>query len=231
MTKRYDHIFFDLDHTLWDFDSNSRETLLEIFHEFELKTRGFAHFNHFIDTYEHINDRFWSQYRKGKVTKEELRIGRFLETLSTAGKADEALAFDMSFYYLEKSPTKPHLLPGAIKVLDHLKGKCGLHLITNGFKEVQYIKLQHCGLAPYFDNVIISEEVGFQKPHEGIFKLALERANTTADKAVMIGDSFEADILGAHRAGMDTIFFSPERVSTDVPDRQIASLLELMEMF
>ncbi len=209
--KVYKHIFFDLDHTLWDFDTNSALALQKIFEEQNLAQRGVTSFEHFHQTYRPINDRYWAKYHHGIVTKEQLRVGRFYDSLLAYNIIDTPLAEKMATDYLTISPTMTALFANAVEVLQHLQKKYTLHLITNGFAEVQWIKLEHSGLKPFFEHIIISEEVGTQKPDKKIFEIAMERASATADDCVMIGDNYLTDIAGAKSAGMDQIYFNPLR--------------------
>jgi len=209
--KKYKHIFFDLDHTLWDFKTNSGLALQQIFEKENLAERGVPSFEKFHKKYLPINDRYWARYHNGYATKEQVRTGRFYDTLKEFGVSDEALAARMADSYIQISPRMNRLFPDAVEVLKYLQEKYKLHLITNGFAEVQWTKLEHSGLKPFFEHVIISEEVGTQKPDKEIFEIVFNRAMTFADECVMIGDNFNTDILGAKNAGMDQVFFNPER--------------------
>lgn len=208
-----DVIFFDLDHTLWDFDRNSRETLHELFIDFKLWDQGIGDPEAFINEYIRINHEMWNGYHTGTVQKSELRVGRFMKALQTQGVSDDMLANNMSEAYLERCPDKKHLFPGATETLSYLRTKYSLHLITNGFKETQFRKLNGSGLAHYFDGIHISEVVGFNKPHKGIFDHAVLSASTSPSKCVMVGDNLEADIKGAMNSGIKAILFDPENKS------------------
>ncbi len=207
----YKHIFFDLDHTLWDFDSNSKQALLQIYEREKLIERNIPVFENFHQRYKSINDRYWARYHNGMVTKEKLRHGRFYDTLKEFGVDDSDLAEVMAQSYLDISPKMTALFPGAMDVLSYLQQKYKLHLITNGFAEVQWIKLEHSGLQPFFEHIIISEEAGTQKPDKAIFDLAMQRANTHAEECIMVGDNYNTDIVGAKRVGMHQVFFNPHR--------------------
>ncbi|MFN8300356.1 MAG: YjjG family noncanonical pyrimidine nucleotidase [Chitinophagales bacterium] len=209
--SKYEHIFFDLDHTLWDFETNSAKALLQIFEAEQLLNRGIATFESFHHRYMPINDRYWARYHNGLVNKEQVRVHRFYDTLRELGIDDMALALRMADSYVELSPKMTALFPQAVEVLQYLQTKYKMHLITNGFAEVQWIKIEHSGLKPFFEHIIISEEVGTQKPDKKIFNLAVERACTQIDKCIMIGDNFNTDIIGAKSAGMDQVFFNPRR--------------------
>ncbi len=228
---RYKHVFFDLDHTLWDFATNSRQALQHIFEENKLAERGVATFEKFYDKYVPINDRYWARYHNGIVTKEKLRHGRFYDTLKEFNIQDAALAEVMAESYLTLSPQMTALFPGAVEVLQYLQEKYKLHLITNGFAEVQWVKIENSGLKPFFEHIIISEEVGTQKPDKAIFEIAMNRAATHAGECVMIGDNYNTDIIGAQNAGMDQVYFNPESTKKrQTATYEINTLIELKEI-
>ncbi len=229
--KQYKHIFFDLDHTLWDFDTNSKQALLQIYDEQKLTERGISSFDNFVGRYKAINDRYWALYHNNIVSKEKLRLGRFHDALKEFGVDDVALAESMAQSYLDLSPMQTALFPDAIEVLGYLQQKYALHLITNGFAEVQWIKLERSGLRPFFEHIIISEEVGTQKPDKEIFEIAMERAKTVSTECVMIGDNYNTDIVGARNAGMDQIFFNPKKNrKREAVTHEVATLLQLKEI-
>lgn len=205
MNKTLKHVFFDLDHTLWDFDRNSALAFERVFrlHEIDIPLPQF------LEVYEPINFAYWKKYREERVTKQELRRGRLVDAFQ---------AFDVTFpiniidnlaeAYIHELPGDNHLLPGAKEILEYLSEKYTLHIITNGFTEVQNIKLSNSDIAHYFMSVTASEEVGVKKPNSKVFRRALEKAKTTPEESIMIGDTFEADILGAQAVGMDTLFYN-----------------------
>lgn len=205
------HLFFDLDRTLWDFEKNSRQALSILFHELNLREK-IPNFHDFYHKYKLVNSDLWVLYGKGKLTKEELRTTRFEKTLHKFGIVDSVLNQSLNDGYIELSPNQKHVFPNAIETLTSLK-KDGfnLHIITNGFKEVQYRKLKNCGFEPFFDVIVCSEEVGKNKPAPEVFHHAMNKANTSPSKSVMIGDDLQVDILGASNAGMKTILFDPEK--------------------
>jgi YjjG family noncanonical pyrimidine nucleotidase len=224
------HIFFDLDHTLWDFEKNSTEAILELFERFELSSR-ISSFNQFIDDYQRINVEHWDKYNRGEIDKHTVRYGRFYELFEKYGVPDH-LAFAKTFAdeYTTIAPYKPHLFPGTHEVLHYLKPKYKLHLITNGFKEVLEIKIGDTGLRPYFDLILSAEDVGVNKPNPLVFKTALQKTNAQAAESLMIGDSFEADILGAQRVGMHTLHFNPKRAPKKPESSEIHQLSELLHL-
>jgi len=228
---KYKHIFFDLDHTLWDFATNSRMALQQIFEENKLAERGIASFDRFYDKYVPVNDRYWARYHNGIVTKEQLRLGRFYDALRECGITDTELAERMAQSYLSLSPQMTTLFPDTIEILKYLQKKYKLHLITNGFAEVQWIKIERSGLKPFFEHIIVSEEVGTQKPDKAIFELAMNRAATHAGECIMIGDNYNTDIVGAQNAGMDQVFFNPTKNRKRQPvTYEIRTLIELKEI-
>jgi putative hydrolase of the HAD superfamily len=229
----YKHIFFDLDHTLWDFEQNSTLALSEIFIEFDLHQKLNCQFKDFIEVYHNINHNYWDAHKKNKVTREQLRNGRFIDTLVHFNLKDEELACAISDDYVKRSPYKKHLFEGAIRVLDYLKHKAyQLHIITNGFNEVQFIKLTESALLPYFDTITTSEHAGHNKPDEKIFIHALADAGAKKQESIMIGDNFEADIEGAIKAGIDAIWFNPnkEKTNSKLNFKTIHHLLEIEEL-
>jgi len=229
--KSYKHIFFDLDHTIWDFETNSVKALQQLFAEELLAEKGVPAFDAFYKTYKPINDRYWAKYHNGFATKEQLRVNRFADTLAEFGVTDAALAERMAAGYLTVSPKMTTLFPDAMEVLKYLQQKYVLHLITNGFAEVQWIKIENSGLRPFFEHIIISEEVGTQKPSKEIFEIAMNRAATTCDACIMIGDNFNTDIVGARNAGMDQVYFNPLRRRVKEPVTFVVeSLGELREI-
>ena len=204
--KSYEHLFFDLDHTIWDFEFNSRETIREAIVHFELAIENVPRF---LNVYERINEYYWSEYRKGRIEKQKLRVIRFERALKKFGFDDGKLALDFCEYYLAHSPFKTKLMDGAEDLLDYLREKkYRLHLITNGFREVQTIKFEKSRLDRYFEELIISEDVGVKKPHPLIFEHALRVTGTKEDTSLMIGDNIETDIKGAHGVGIDQVYLN-----------------------
>ena len=210
--RKYKHLFFDLDRTLWDFEKNSVKALEIIFEKRELDTI-FPDFNHFIKTYKGHNEHLWDLYKQRKIKKEELRNERFLLTLRDFGVHDPILAEHMGDDYVELSPLQTVLFPDTIEVLNKLKSKYQMYIITNGFVEVQYKKLKNSGLEQYFERVITSEEARASKPNPEIFHAALSAANAKKTESLMIGDDLENDILGAKKFGLDQVYFNPNKES------------------
>lgn len=232
MPKTYHHLFFDLDHTLWDFDNNSRNTLLKLYEEYNLPSRGVPDFESFLQTYSVHNDIMWEKFRKGTIKREDLRWKRIWLTLLDFKIGDTALANEMSAHYLELLPVQTLLTPFAKDLLDHCKDRYQIHLITNGFETTQWLKLQHSGIASYFGQVITSEKCDRPKPHREIFDYALQVTGATAENSIMIGDALEIDILGASNAGWDTAYYNPaQKPHTQKPTYEVACFSELMKIF
>jgi putative hydrolase of the HAD superfamily len=207
--KRYRHLFFDLDHTLWDFRTNSRATLTELYHELDLPGHGVAAIEGFIEAYEEINAALWRGYSAGHVDKDVLRVLRFRTVLLQFGVKNDRLARSISEAYIERCPRKPGLMPGALELLGSLRPRFVLHIITNGFRETQHTKLQHSGLTGYFTTTVTSEQAGARKPDARIFSYALRHARAETGNSLMIGDDLTADIGGARNAGIDQVLFDP----------------------
>ena len=202
------HIFFDLDHTLWDFEANSKKTFSYIFDKNDLEIE----FNDFIEVYQPINHRYWKLFREDKVSKAQLRYGRLKE------------AFKDHITYLANHNA---LFENAIQVLEYLQPKYKMHIITNGFEEVQHRKLKNSNLLPFFDEIITSEKVGVKKPNPRIFEYALDITGAVNGESVMIGDNFEADILGAKNMGMQVIFC---KFNGEVATEEVSSVNNLLEL-
>jgi len=223
------HIFFDLDHTIWDFDRNAQETLTELYHQYQLDALGLNSCEAFIERYTENNHLLWAEYHLGRITKDTLRAQRFSKTFIELGILPDKVPHQFEEDYVRFSPTKTNLFDGSEKVLAYLQKKYTLHIISNGFKETTLIKMDLCKLNPYFSNVIISEDVGVNKPNPAIFEYALQKAGAEKHESVMIGDSIEADIRGAQDFGIKAIFFNPlnKEKPADV-ESQILHLEELM---
>jgi len=226
--KKYRHLFFDLDHTIWDFDKNAEEALQELYVIYRLKELGLHSPDLFIETYTHHNHRLWAEYHTGKITKAELREARFKKTFLDLGLQPEVIPVGFEDAYVKLCPTKTNLFPDAHETLEYLQGKYILHLISNGFQESTALKISGTNIGSYFENVIISEVVGVNKPDKAIFEHALSLAGAVKNESLMIGDSLEADVYGALNFGMDAIYFNPNGLGKpdDVPV-QITHLKEL----
>tara|TARA_R110002096_G_scaffold100674_1_gene223058 strand:+ start:1493 stop:2182 length:690 start_codon:yes stop_codon:yes gene_type:complete len=217
-------VFFDLDHTLWDFDKNSALAFKKIFelNNVEIST------DDFLSHYVPINLKYWRLYREEKIEKNALRFARLNETFKAIEfEANDDLVYKLSHDYLTHLATFNHLFENTFEILDYLSQNYNLHIITNGFDEVQYKKMSHSKIDHYFKTITNSEIAGVKKPNPVIFNFALKLANTNASKSVMIGDSYEADILGAKNIGMDAVFFDVNNKTVGNNIRQIDNLIQL----
>ena len=205
----YTHLFFDLDNTLWDFNSNSYDALYDALKKMDLLSR-IGDYDKYFSVYEEVNERLWALYRDNKMSKNVLRGLRFEESLELHGTPMPGIGDTINEAYLTEMPKQLRLVPGAIRVLDYLHHKYRMAIITNGFREVQVDKLDQSGLTKYFDKMFISEEVGAQKPHRLIFEHAVKSMNAPKKKSLMIGDSWDADIVGAMQFGMDQVYYCPK---------------------
>ena len=226
------YIFFDLDRTLWDFESNAKETLEEIFQFFSLRNLGVSSLDRFITTYRFQNEKLWSLYRDGDIEKEFLRDMRFKFTLEKFGVNNSSLSKEIGLYYINNCPLKTRLFSNCLDTLEYLHSKYELNIITNGFEEVQHVKLKESKLDTFFKNVITSEKAGVKKPDQRIFQFALDKSNALKEESIMIGDDLFADILGAKNFGMQQVYFNPEKNEHDeVITYEITSLNQLVKIF
>lgn len=225
--KKYEHIYFDLDNTLWDFKSNSETTLYELMEAYFPGKKEMI--KKFLSVYYPLNDKLWLLYRKGVISKETLRNKRFIDSFKQIGIYDEDKAIAFGEDYIAKSPYQTGLFPYALETLHYLKNKgYKLYLLTNGFIEVQVIKITQSGIEAYIDKMITSEDAGYQKPHRKIFEYALKSANARKKDSIMIGDDLVTDIAGARKFGMDRIFFNPEGIKhSERVNFEIRSLKDL----
>ncbi|WP_372767577.1 YjjG family noncanonical pyrimidine nucleotidase [Lutibacter sp.] len=222
--KHIKHIFFDLDHTLWDFETNSNIAFETIFKKHKVKVE----LQKFLNYYRGINEDYWKLYRDEKISKEELRLGRLKDTFVKLNhKVDIQLIEDLSIGYIDVLPNNNQLFEGTHEILEHLYVNYKLHIITNGFNEVQSKKIKNSGLNKYFDKIITSEDAGVKKPNRVIFEYALALTNAVSEESMMIGDNWEADIMGAKDAGFDVIFcnFNEQPVSENI--KSITNLVEI----
>ncbi len=226
--KSYGHIFFDLDRTLWDFEKNSEEVFHDMYAHLKLEKLGLNDFDEFFTTYRSVNHDLWDLYREGKIDKEFLNFQRFYQTLFEFGIENKELAKEMGEKYVKWSPYKKHVFPGTFELLDYLKPKYKLHIITNGFQEVQSVKLKESGLRDYFDQIIISETTPVKKPHPKIFRYALHLAGAKVEDSLMVGDDIGTDIKGAAKVGMDQLWTNFQGEKSDFkPTYEVNALLEI----
>lgn len=231
-TVKYKHLFFDLDRTLWDFDTNNQATFSEMHKKFQLEAMGIDDSAHFYTRYQKINFALWEQYKLQQITKEMLNYSRFYDSLKLYGIDNPNLACEMGAYYITTSPQKTALYPGTIELLEILHSKYQMHIITNGFEEVQFIKMENSGLSKYFDKIITSERAGSKKPDKGIFEFALREAGAQIRESIIIGDDPEADIQGARLVGMDQIWVKhpPMKESKEKPTYEVGQLREILKI-
>ena len=228
MTKVYKHLFFDLDHTLWDYDKNVQESLFELFEHYNLMQLGITSFEAFFKAFEQVNYGLWDSYNVGGITKEELRQVRFRRIFETVAANPDLVPEPMEAHFMTNTSSKPHVVADTFEILDYLRHSYGLHIITNGFNESQAQKMDAAGLTSYFDLIVTSETTGHRKPDRRIFEYALEQLGARPEQCVMIGDNPLSDIGGAQNAGIDQVFFNPKNIaSTVTPSYTIQSLLEL----
>ncbi len=218
-------IFFDLDHTLWDFDKNSALTFNKIFNLNKVK----IDVDVFLQHYEPINLKYWKLYREEQIEKEALRFSRLNDTFLAVGfSAEEALIHKLSNDYITHLTSFNHLFENTFEILDYLSTKYRLHIITNGFDEVQNTKLNKSKIHTYFKTITNSENAGVKKPNPKIFNYALQLAQTTAQNSIMVGDNYEADILGAKNIGMDVVHFDlGSHIPTQNGVKKINNLIQL----
>ena len=222
------HLFFDLDRTLWDFEKNSHDELVSLYHKYQLHQKGISLADEFIKVYKKINNKCWEKYRKNLITKDKLRTERFLQTLIYFGIENKKLADDLGTDYVNNSPHRTILIDGTIDLLKRLEVHFSMHIITNGFEEVQWVKLEKSGLLPYFDKVITSEKVGVKKPDVKIFHYAMSEANASLNESIMIGDDLKTDIAGAIDVGMRCIYYNPNNHHHNLTIwKQVSSLSEI----
>jgi len=221
-------IFFDLDHTLWDFDKNSALTFEKIFKINQVDIPIAI----FIKHYEPINLNYWKLYREERIDKESLRYGRLFDTFEAIKmKVQDDLIHQLSEDYITYLSSYNYLFEGAIELLQYLEPKYNLHIITNGFQEVQHGKLEKSKINSYFKTITNSEMVGVKKPNPLIFNYALERAKVSKQRSIMIGDNYEADVLGALNIGLDAICFNYHKVDLEQNIKRVDKLLELKAYF
>lgn len=229
---QYRHLFFDLDHTLWDFDTNSKEALKDLYDNNQLHQKGIEHFDDFFERYSYHNHLLWERYAKGQIKQDELRWKRMYLAMLDFKFADEKLARLMGIEFLDILPNKNKLFPYTHEILGYLQEKgYRLHLITNGFEKVQQHKLLKSNIDAYFTEMITSEVSNSLKPNKEIFEYALHKTGANAKNSIMIGDNLDADIQGGINAGLDTIFVNHINAATHIqPTYTIFHLKELEEI-
>jgi len=227
-SKKYKCIFFDLDHTLWDYETNSQVTLLELYQGYDLLSKGVTTFDDFHTEFKKVNAELWYRYDRGLIDSEVIRRERFKKILEPFSAYEVKLSEDISRDYLDICPKKGNLMPRALEVLDYLTQHYRLTIITNGFEDIQHQKVSAGKLDSYFEHIITSQKAGHKKPSREIFDCALNLSGVKSHEAVMVGDNLITDIGGAQNASIDAVFYNSEKIThTQQPDHEIYSLHEL----
>jgi len=211
--EKYTCIFFDLDHTLWDYETSSLETLLELFEGHSLMEKGVTDFPSFHFHFKRVNTALWELYDHGKIGSEVIREERFKQILDAFHMRDEKLTQELSFEYLHTCPKKGNLMPHTVETLEYLSQRYSLSVITNGFEEIQHTKLKSGNLHRFFKHIITSQKAGHKKPSREIFDFAMQENGVGAREALMVGDNLLTDIAGAQKASIDTVFFNPDKLT------------------
>lgn len=214
---KYKYIFFDLDHTLWDFEKNSTVTLLELYQKYGLGNLGTFCEKSFVDRFQLVNSELWKQSDEGKVDRETLRTERFRLVCRGLGLHNDEIALGLGKDYVALCPQKKELTPFALDVLEYLDKKYELYILTNGFNDVQAVKLRSAGILHFFNRVFTAEDAGTGKPNKGYFQFVMQELGAKASECIMIGDNLKTDILGAQIAGIDHIYYNPGKRSYFMP--------------
>lgn len=228
--KNIKHVFFDLDHTLWDHETNARTVLRDLYKEFNLQNRTNVDVEGFLSTYKSVNDKLWNDYNHGRIERDYLRDQRFALVLQACGATEVSDSIPLSDYFLFHCPRQGKLMDGTDMILNYLIQKYKMSVITNGFEDVQKVKLETSGLGKFFVGLFTSESIGRKKPDPAIFNHAMEQVGVQPHEAVMIGDNPKADIEGALGAGITPIFYDPLGAVKSVCQWQISHLSELMKI-
>lgn len=223
------HIFFDLDHTLWDYDRSAQETLVEIHQNLKLGEMGLST-KKLINAFYKVNDHFWHKYNIGEIDRNYIKTQRFQHIFEQTG-VDVKYASDASDYFLDVCSQKPYLMPDALTALNYLQGRYTLHIITNGFLDAQGRKLDSAGIAKYFNVMVTSECANARKPSPEIFQYSLSKAGAEIGSSIMIGDNPRTDIDGAKAYGMKTLFYDPSGKKKSLADYTVQSHMELLKLF
>ncbi|ARK08919.1 YjjG family noncanonical pyrimidine nucleotidase [Fibrella sp. ES10-3-2-2] len=213
----YKHLFFDLDHTLWDFDRNSSESITEIYTAHRLNELGISSSDAFAETFITVNRKLWRDYDLDLIGHEYIRQHRFPMVFNALGVEDTQCCADLNADYLRLLPQKAHLTESARELLEYLHGRYRMHIITNGFAEIQAVKMAASDIAHFFEEVITTQSADAKKPNPRIFEYALQASGATVAESLMLGDNYEADILGAKAVGLNTVFYNPKGEQVDDP--------------
>jgi putative hydrolase of the HAD superfamily len=231
MNTRYKSIFFDLDDTLWDTYHNNKECLAEIFADYKFD-RHYDSFEAFFQNYMPYNLMLWEKYRKHEIDRQTLILERFLHVLRPMGINDTEYVLKLNWDFLQRTSKKTKLITGAVELLEYVKPFYRLFILSNGFREIQALKLQNSGIFSYFQKIILSEDANIQKPHKEIFDFALKNTNSRRTESLMIGDSLEIDVEGAWFAKIDQIWYNPENLPFNriMPTYQVRTLSEIRDI-
>ncbi len=229
---RYKNIFLDFDDTIYDTRGNADIALNELYQHFSL-SEYFESYDIFQTRYWSANSELWAKYSHGEIKKDELIVERFLRPLRSVGIDSAEFALKLSDWFLECTSSKSKLIDGALPLLDYLKGKYRLHILSNGFTEVQYKKLKNSGVLEYFDSIVLSEDAGANKPSSLFFDYAMEKSGARLDDCIMIGDNIDTDIMGAKNYSIPQIYFNPKSLPYEKemePTFMVGSLLEIQKI-
>lgn len=229
--QRYKNLFIDLDDTIYDFSGASRESFRETYDLLHYE-RYFDSFEHYLSLYEPYNLELWRIYGEGKITKEELNRRRYNHPLECVGVNDQQLADTFCREALGRIPTKGPLMPGALELLEYLRPKYNMYILSNGFKELQSRKMRTAGIDGYFDALILSEDIGINKPNRELYEYALVRTGSKLNESLMIGDMFDTDIVGAANIGMEQMYYNPKEKKGHAfsPTYEVTHLLQIKEI-
>ncbi len=228
--KKYKHIFFDLDHTLWDFDRNTSEAIEEIYTIFNFSKWSFS-IDDFMNYFHQANDFLWNQFNHGLIGRSELRNSRFKIILGNLGIHENLVPSDIGEVYLQIAPSKPNVVPFAHEILEYLRPNYCLHIISNGFDDVQHRKMKASNIHHYFDKIVTSDNSGHRKPQKEIFEYALKEANASRLDSIFIGDNLDTDIVGAQNANLDHVYYNPMgKIHSHPVTYEINSLQQLMNI-
>lgn len=229
--KKYKHIFFDLDETIWDYHTNARDTLYEMFDHFQLSRYDNLNYDDFIDEFFRVNKEIWTKFDQRLIDKDVIRLERFPLVVERLGMNGFNGAMELQDYFLLECPRKGKVIDNADEVIPILSENYTLHIITNGFEEIQHIKLESAGLLKYFDVMVTSESAGAQKPDIGIFEYAFKCIQAGPEECIMIGDNLITDIGGAKNAGMDQVYYNPQKSTHNIDvSHEINHLSELFKI-
>ena len=230
MKKNYKHLFFDLDHTLWDFERNTSEAISEIYNTFKFKDWSFS-IEEFIKYFHEANNYLWTKFNHGLIDRIEIRNSRFKIILKKLGFSEKDVPEGIGDVYLQLAPSKSNVVPFTHEVLEYLQPSYHLHIITNGFDDVQHRKMKAAKIHHFFDKIVTSDSSGHRKPQKEIFEYALDQAGASISNSIFIGDNLDTDIKGAQNAEMDHIFYNPEKIDHSSPvTYEINSLQQIMNI-